>query len=105
MIINDVADTVPGALLEAHTQLDALWQSLHQPTERWASHLGEALIKRGLIGPELLQRAIKAQERTTPHRHLGALLVETGVITQDQLNRTLAEWMGVHIVDPRPLVP
>jgi type II secretory ATPase GspE/PulE/Tfp pilus assembly ATPase PilB-like protein len=98
-------DTVPSALDDGRSQLDALWEGLRAPRAHRAAHLGEALRERGLIDDKLLTRALQAQAHGTPHRHLGRLLVDAGVITPDELARTLSDWMGVRTVDPRPLQP
>jgi type II secretory ATPase GspE/PulE/Tfp pilus assembly ATPase PilB-like protein len=104
--MTDAADTAPAApATDAGAGLDALWQVLHAPSGHRAAHLGEALRQRGLVGEELLQRALLAQHRSIPHRPLGRLLVDAGVITPEQLDDTLADWMGVHTVDPRRLAP
>jgi type II secretory ATPase GspE/PulE/Tfp pilus assembly ATPase PilB-like protein len=103
--MNALADTVPAASVETPAPLDALWRALHSPNDRRAAHLGEALRMRGLVSDEVLQRALLAQQHSTPHHHLGQLLVDAGVITTEQLNSTLADWMGVRTVDPRSLVP
>ncbi len=106
----DFAKTAPGALAEPGPaamprSLDELGALLDSPPPRRARHLGEALIERGLIEAPALQRALAAQQRAHPHRLLGQLLVETGVFSQAQLNLALAEWLGVHVVDPRLLTP
>lgn len=85
--------------------LDALWQVLHTPGTRRASHLGEALVTRGLITTGTLQRALELQRRASPHREIGRILVESGAITQAQLDATLASWMGARTIDPRRLNP
>jgi type II secretory ATPase GspE/PulE/Tfp pilus assembly ATPase PilB-like protein len=103
--MSTVAPAPSPANPPVHTSLDALWQALHAPAGPRAAHLGEALRQRGLLNEPTLQRALLAQARTMPHRLLGHLLVDAGVITHEQLNRTLADWMGVRLVDPRALTP
>ncbi|MBN8507806.1 MAG: type II/IV secretion system protein [Burkholderiales bacterium] len=87
--------------------LDGLWDHLHDhdPSTRRAPHLGEALVQRGLITPETLARALRAQTHTRPHRLLGQLLVDAGVLTPAALNIVLARWLGVPVVDLRRLAP
>jgi type II secretory ATPase GspE/PulE/Tfp pilus assembly ATPase PilB-like protein len=94
----------PAPLLQA-APLDALWQQLQAPVAPRASRLGEALVLRGLVAPPLLERVLVAQAQSRPHRLLGRMLVDAGVITEQQLDGTLAEWLGLHIVDPRALQP
>ncbi len=85
--------------------LEPLWQSLQAPPAHRAARLGEALVARGLVAPALLERALQAQAQSQPHRLLGRMLVESGVITEQQLERTLAEWLGLRQVDLRGLQP
>ncbi len=91
----------PAAL----TDLDQLWHALQAPPAARAPHLGEALVARGLIGRELLAQALAAQRESRPHRLLGRMLVEGGVITEAQLDTTLAQWLGVQVADLRQLQP
>jgi len=53
----------------------------------------------------VLQRALATQSRTHPHRLVGQLMLDAGVFSQAQLNLALADWLGVHVVDPRLLTP
>jgi len=85
--------------------LDALWQQLQAPGAPRASRLGEALVLRGLIAPPLLERVLVAQQQSKPRRLLGRMLVDACVITEQQLDNTLAEWLGLQVVDPRTLQP
>ena len=94
----------PTAMLRA-APLDTLWQQLQAPGAPRASRLGEALVLRGLISPLLLERVLVAQAQSKPRRLLGRMLVDSGVITEQQLDSTLAEWLGLHVVDPRALQP
>jgi type II secretory ATPase GspE/PulE/Tfp pilus assembly ATPase PilB-like protein len=91
------------------SELDLLWQALQAPTAHRAAHLGEALVTRGLMSEGLLRRALQAQAQaqtqSSPHRLLGRMLVEAGVLTPEQLDTTLADWMGVRVVDLRKLRP
>jgi type II secretory ATPase GspE/PulE/Tfp pilus assembly ATPase PilB-like protein len=96
----EVAVTMPGSL-------DGLWDHLHDThtSARRAPHLGEALVQRGLITPETLARALRAQAHARPHRLLGQLLVDAGALTPAALNIALARWLGVPVVDLRRLAP
>ncbi len=60
---------------------------------------------RGLISPEQLGQVLSAQRHLEPHRLLGRLLVERGLITKGALDSTLAEWLSLWVVDPRELTP
>jgi type II secretory ATPase GspE/PulE/Tfp pilus assembly ATPase PilB-like protein len=102
--------TEPGALTPSSDpstspSLDALWNALDAPPKHRAAHLGEALIARGLLTPEQLAQALSLQLRLAPHRLLGRLLVDRGVITEHALDSTLADWLALFIVDPRTLEP
>ena len=88
--------------------LASLWQALQAqqaPTARRAARLGEALVARGLVAPELMARALAAQKQSKPHRLLGRMLAEAGVITEQQLAAALADWLGLQVVDLRNLEP
>ena len=97
--------SVLPASADASTSLDQLWHALQSPPAARAPHLGEALVARGLIDRELLAQALAAQRESRPHRLLRRLLVEGGVITEAQLDTTLAQWLGVQVADLRQLQP
>ena len=97
--------SVLPASADASTSLDQLWHALQSPPAARAPHLGEALVARGLIDRELLAQALAAQRESRPHRLLGRMLVEGGVITEAQLDTTLAQWLGVQVADLRQLQP
>jgi hypothetical protein len=88
--------------------LASLWQALQAqqaPEAHRASRLGEALVARGLVTPALLTRALAAQQQSQPHRLLGRMLAEAGVITEQQLAAALADWLGLQVVDLRAIQP
>jgi type II secretory ATPase GspE/PulE/Tfp pilus assembly ATPase PilB-like protein len=85
--------------------LDELWNLLRQSPGSHEPHLGEALVARRLIDAELLQRALNAQAQSHPHRLLGQMLVDAGVLSAAQLQQTLADWLGLRVVDARLLQP
>ena len=88
----------------AHS-LDALWAALQTPPAHRAHHLGEALLARGLVTVPLLARTLDAQAHSRPHRLLGRMLVDAGLVTEASLDSTLAEWLGLVVADLRGLVP
>ena len=71
--------------------LPSLWQALQATPEQRAAHLGDALVARGLLSADLLSRALQAQQQSHPHRLLGRMLADAGVITDQQLASTLVE--------------
>ncbi|MBO9679696.1 MAG: type II/IV secretion system protein [Acidovorax sp.] len=90
--------------------LDALWAlvgglaAARQPMR----HLGQALLRHGLVSHEQLQAALHAQAREPQggaRRQLGQLLVDSGVLTQEQLRQAIAAWLGEHTIDPALLTP
>ncbi len=95
------APTTPSAA----AQMDALWHALQASPSHRAARLGDALVARGLVEPALLQRALAAQKQSSPHRLLGRMLAEAGVVTEPDLASTLADWLGLRVVDPRALAP
>jgi type II secretory ATPase GspE/PulE/Tfp pilus assembly ATPase PilB-like protein len=101
----NVAPPSAPEVAAAPDKLDLLWRALQAPPAHRAAHLGEALVARGLISEALLQRALRAQAQSSPHRLLGRMLVDAGVLTAEQLNTTLADWMGVRVVDLRSMSP
>jgi type II secretory ATPase GspE/PulE/Tfp pilus assembly ATPase PilB-like protein len=97
--MTDLAD------LPAQAPLDALWQSLQQPDAPREAHLGEALVARGLIDRGALGRVLRAQGRAAPHRLLGEALIDAGLLTRGQLADAMADWLGVHTIDPHDYTP
>jgi len=85
---------------------DELWALLEtsRPALERAPQLGEALLRGGWIDRDALRRALGVQ-RVDRHRTLERILVESGALSEVQLRMALAEWMGVHIVDPGGLAP
>ncbi len=65
-------------------------------------HIGQALLNAHLIDNEQLQLALQMQELDGQHglhTPLGRKLVESGVISKQQLDQTIARWLGTGIVD------
>lgn len=73
--------------------------------EAAAPHLGQALLRAGLIDAATLQRALAVQARPGPHRTLGRILVDLGALSELRLRMAMAEWQGVRVVDPHSLTP
>ena len=52
-----------------------------------------------------MTRALAAQQQSQPHRLLGRMLAEAGVVSEQQLAATLADWLGLQVVDLREIQP
>jgi type II secretory ATPase GspE/PulE/Tfp pilus assembly ATPase PilB-like protein len=91
--------------VEPAPTLEQLWQALQAPPVARAPHLGEALAARGLLDREVLAQVLVAQRESRPHRLLGRMLVEAGLVSEAQLDSTLAHWLGVQVADLRRLRP
>jgi type II secretory ATPase GspE/PulE/Tfp pilus assembly ATPase PilB-like protein len=89
---------MPATLKELGARLDE--SSAHR-----ARRLGDALVERGLIDAATLALVQERQASTKPHRLIGQLLVESGALTEAQLNDAIADWLGVPTVDLRVLSP
>jgi type IV pilus assembly protein PilB len=61
------------------------------------NQLGALLIARGLLGQEALDAALEEQGRT--HRSLGRILIDQGLVSEDNLVSTLASQLGLDYVD------
>ncbi len=59
-------------------------------TSGLAVRAGEVLLHRGLVSPEALARALERQQRE-PHQRIGALLVEAGEVTLEQVRDAVHE--------------
>lgn len=57
--------------------------------------LGNILVCRGLLTPELLAEALERQHIAADRRRLGALLVESGAISEAQLQEVLQQQTGL----------
>ncbi|MGZ4203219.1 MAG: GspE/PulE family protein, partial [Thermoleophilaceae bacterium] len=72
---------------------------LTEPTSRGRSvrRIGEVIVDLGFADPDVVERAVEtARERGEP---TGKVLVETGVLTHDQLAHAVAERYGLDYVD------
>jgi type II secretory ATPase GspE/PulE/Tfp pilus assembly ATPase PilB-like protein len=84
---------------------DELWQLLQNPqsSAHGARHLGDALVRSGLLTVEQLSEALatQAQQRSLGiQRQLGQQLVESGLLTEAQLRHVIAGWLGNRVLDP-----
>ena len=83
---------------------EELWSILqhNDPVSRKTPHLGQALIDAQAISSEQLQEALDAQanDRAQGLRTmLGNRLVAEGVISAQQLEQVIADWLGTLVVD------
>lgn len=65
-------------------------------------HIGEALRQAHLIDEEQLQHALNIQQQEVLlglHQPLGRKFVDSGIISKQQLDQTIASWLGAGIVD------
>jgi type II secretory ATPase GspE/PulE/Tfp pilus assembly ATPase PilB-like protein len=90
--------------IAAPRNAEELWSTLQHKSLATARtrHLGEALIEAQAIDQVQLQQAlrIQAQERALGlHPMLGRSLVAAGVITEQQLEQVIADWLGAVVVD------
>jgi hypothetical protein len=60
-------------------------------TDQSPTSLGDLLVARQLIGPFELEQALGLQQRTTPYRLLGSLLVELGYVERLALTQRVRE--------------
>ncbi|HRC37797.1 MAG TPA: hypothetical protein PK420_06990, partial [Rubrivivax sp.] len=72
------AASPPPAPSPCAASLASLWQALQSPPSTRAAHLGEALVMRSLLTPDLLAHALETQRQSLPHRLLGQMLVDAG---------------------------
>jgi type II secretory ATPase GspE/PulE/Tfp pilus assembly ATPase PilB-like protein len=88
---------------------DQLWALLQNPqsTAHGARHLGEALVKSGVITNEQLKAALLAQfeeRKIGIYRQLGQQMVDKGMLTEPQLRHVIAGWLGNRVLDPGQFV-
>ncbi len=60
---------------------------------------GSILVSRGLVAPENLRQALEIQNHSAVERRLGAILVELGVLGEDELREVMREQVGEVIRD------
>ena len=81
-----------------------LWGVLerHCPAPPATRHLGEALLQARAIDKEQLREVLATQSHEHArgeHSLIGHKLVESGVISQQQLDQVIAQWLGTPVVD------
>jgi len=65
--------------------------------------IGELLVERGLITPAQLEEGLSHQRQS--RQRLGVALIQKGVLTEEQLANTLAEALGIPLVDLKGVQP
>lgn len=65
-----------------------------------SDRIGTLLVKRGMLGPEALEGALR--EQAASGRRLGEVLVEQGLIGEEALRWALAEQLDLPLVHPDP---
>lgn len=71
-----------------------------EPAPNQRLRLGEALVESDVITPKQLEHCLREQERTAPRRRLGAVVVELGLATDEDVARGLATILGFEYVEP-----
>ncbi len=102
------ADIAPAAAASPHPRPrtpEELWQLLQNPhsSAHGARHLGDALVRSGILTPTELHDALatQAEERKLGiYRQLGQQLVEKHMMSEAQLRHVIANWLGNRVVDP-----
>ena len=84
---------------------DELWQLLQksQAPLQGARHLGDALVRSGMLSAEALDEALATQaseRRLGIERPLGRLLIDKGTLTESQLHHVISAWLGNRVLDP-----
>ena len=85
--------------------LDQLWQTLLHKHPDPAHHLGEALVERGLIDRAQLARAMALQAQAPVRKSLNAVILEQGLLRQDQIDAVMTQWLEPRYVDVGSLHP
>lgn len=71
-----------------------------QPPPERRARLGDALVDAGVITRAQLDTCLEAQRVRTPRLRLGALVVELGLATDDDVAAGLGAVLGFDVVDP-----
>ena len=107
--VTDTATAPPASHYPQPRTPDQLWALLQNPqsTAHGARHLGEALVKSGVISNEQLKAALLAQfeeRKIGIYRQLGQQMVDKGMLTEPQLRHVIAGWLGNRVLDPGQFV-
>lgn len=99
-------EPVPATLYPQPKSAQELWALLENPqsTAHGARHLGEALVRSGVLTPAQLREALYAQAEERKlgiFRQLGQQMVDKGMLTDAQLRHVIASWLGNRVLDPR----
>ncbi len=98
----------PSARAQILTSVPALLAALDAVGRNPIRRLGEVLVELHILTPAQLEQALERQrvERQRCRRHvpLGAVLIEMGVVTSDQLKAVLIQKLGILRVDVRNFV-
>ncbi|MFH1282799.1 MAG: hypothetical protein ABII27_03955 [bacterium] len=62
---------------------------------KFQRYLGDILVAKKLITPEILDPALKMQEQSLYKERIGELLVRLGYVTSDQIIDALTEQLGI----------
>ena len=89
-----LAQATGGLVLERPGEQAELWVERGRPvyarTSGSSVRTGQVLVHRGVISADTLERAL-AEQRAHPGTRLGALLVSSGVATQEQVQGAVSE--------------
>ncbi len=107
--MTDTATAPPASHYPQPRTPEQLWALLQNPQSmaHGARHLGEALVKSGVITNEQLKAALLAQfeeRKIGIYRQLGQQMVDKGMLTEPQLHHVIVRWLGNRVLDPGQFV-
>ncbi len=92
--------------IEPISGMDQLRAVLDHPNPSLSGQrLGNILVQARLIKPKQLDEALEIQARSEERTYIGQILMERGLIDEDDLNRALALELGIPFVDLASLEP
>ncbi len=94
----DIFEPISG-MERLHAVLD------HPHPSITGQRLGNILVGAGLIKPKQLEEALEIQSQSEGRAYIGQILMERGLIDEDDLNRALALELGIPFVDLASLEP
>ncbi len=94
-VFDDPTET-DGASAAAPSAPSAPPVKLREDLPRPTGLLGEILVERGAVSKAALEEALKRQKES--RERLGTVLLESGVLTQEQLTAALATQYGLKVV-------